>query len=130
MLGRDVYGVRRQRSELLDFRTCNYCLSIDGRVFEKTDRQFAALQANGLGADLYDQLVGAFVAAERLFGYAAREIIGQPKYLLRSRAAPRSKLEPWLQSISDFPRYHQYWLLVVRPGRSRSARLASAATRR
>jgi hypothetical protein len=36
-----VYAL--QRSELLDFRTCNYCLSIDGRVFEKTDRQFGAL---------------------------------------------------------------------------------------
>jgi hypothetical protein len=36
-----VYAL--QRSELLDIRTCNYCLSIDGRVFEKTDRQFASL---------------------------------------------------------------------------------------
>jgi len=26
-----------QRSEVLDDRTCNYCLSIDGRVFEKND---------------------------------------------------------------------------------------------
>ena len=26
-----------QRSELLDNRTCNYCLSVDGRVVEKTD---------------------------------------------------------------------------------------------
>jgi hypothetical protein len=36
-----VYAL--QRSELLDFQTCNYCLSIDGRVFEKDDPQFAAL---------------------------------------------------------------------------------------
>lgn len=39
--GDKVYAL--QRSELLDLRTCNYCLSIDGRVFEKTDRQFASL---------------------------------------------------------------------------------------
>lgn len=26
-----------QRSEILDRRTCNYCLSVDGRVIEKTD---------------------------------------------------------------------------------------------
>lgn len=26
-----------QRSEILDFRTCNYCLSVDGRVVQKTD---------------------------------------------------------------------------------------------
>jgi hypothetical protein len=36
-----VYAL--QRSELLDIRTCNYCLSIDGRVFEKSDSQFASL---------------------------------------------------------------------------------------
>lgn len=30
-----IYGL--QRSELLDARTCNYCLSIDGRVIEKDD---------------------------------------------------------------------------------------------
>lgn len=27
-----------QRSEILDFRTCNYCLSIDGRIIEKDDK--------------------------------------------------------------------------------------------
>lgn len=31
----DIYAL--QRSELLDSRTCNYCLSIDGRIVEKTD---------------------------------------------------------------------------------------------
>ncbi|MDR6305890.1 hypothetical protein GGQ85_003616 [Nitrobacter vulgaris] len=39
--GDKVYAL--QRSELLDFKTCNYCLSIDGRVFEKSDPQFSRL---------------------------------------------------------------------------------------
>lgn len=30
-----IYGL--QRSELLDSRTCNYCLSVDGRVIQKDD---------------------------------------------------------------------------------------------
>mgnify|MGYP007071573800 CR=1 FL=1 len=30
-----IYGM--QRSELLDLRTCNYCLSVDGRVVSKND---------------------------------------------------------------------------------------------
>jgi hypothetical protein len=31
----DIYAL--QRSEILDLRTCNYCLSIDERIVEKTD---------------------------------------------------------------------------------------------
>ena len=31
----DIYAL--QRSEILDVRTCNYCLSIDNRIIEKTD---------------------------------------------------------------------------------------------
>jgi hypothetical protein len=31
----DIYGL--QRSELLDSSTCNFCLSIDGRIIEKDD---------------------------------------------------------------------------------------------
>jgi len=33
--GGDIHGL--QRSEILDRKTCNYCLSIDGRVIEKND---------------------------------------------------------------------------------------------
>lgn len=33
--GDKIYAL--QRSEILDTRTCNYCLSIDGRIIEKTD---------------------------------------------------------------------------------------------
>lgn len=33
--GDKIYAL--QRSELLDSRTCNYCLSVDGRIIEKTD---------------------------------------------------------------------------------------------
>ena len=36
-----VYAL--QRSELLDATTCNYCLSIDGRIFPKDDPDFASL---------------------------------------------------------------------------------------
>ena len=32
----DIYAV--QRSEMLDSRTCDYCLSIDGRILKKNDR--------------------------------------------------------------------------------------------
>ena len=31
----DIYPL--QLSEILDLRTCNYCLSIDGRIIEKDD---------------------------------------------------------------------------------------------
>jgi hypothetical protein len=31
----DIYAL--QRSEILDLRTCNYCVSIDSRIVEKTD---------------------------------------------------------------------------------------------
>lgn len=31
----DIHAL--QRSEILDLKTCNYCLSVDGRVIEKTD---------------------------------------------------------------------------------------------
>jgi hypothetical protein len=33
--GKDIYGL--QRSELLDQHTCNYCLSLDGRIVERAD---------------------------------------------------------------------------------------------
>lgn len=33
--GGDIHGL--QRSEILDRKTCNYCLSIDGRVIDKND---------------------------------------------------------------------------------------------
>lgn len=94
----DIYAL--QRSELLDRSTCNYCLSVDGRVIEKDDPfgRNTIFHSNCRGiwvAILKDEenppAIGGIPASVRdRFGDAVNELL-EPKRPITKKGTPARK---------------------------------------